>query len=215
VLLLAVQNDGSTATSGDAIAIESSGDIYLNAGVASGGQGAGTYNTARGDIFVGNAATKYLVRHEGNFISGTDYEVPLTFGTYLTRTNNEINHDNSGVTAAAYGDTSNQTPGYGGTFKVPSFTVDAQGHITVAGDHTVTIPASDNTDTKNTAGSNNSNSKLFLIGATTQDDNPVTYSDSEVYTTNGTLTTNKIEVGGGSARLEYNTTTKSIDFIFA
>lgn len=44
------------------------------------------------------------------------------------------------------------------------------------------------TDTKNTAGSTNSDSKLFLIGATSQATNPQTYSDSEVYTTNGTLT---------------------------
>ena len=42
-------------------------------------------------------------------------------------------------------------------------------------------------DTKNTAGSTNSTSKLFLIGATSQDTNPQTYSNSSVYTTNGTL----------------------------
>ena len=44
------------------------------------------------------------------------------------------------------------------------------------------------TDTKNTAGSTNSNSKLFLIGATSQAANPVTYSNSQIYATNGTLT---------------------------
>lgn len=43
------------------------------------------------------------------------------------------------------------------------------------------------TDTKNTAGSTNSTSKLFLIGATSQAANPQTYSNSSVYTTNGTL----------------------------
>ena len=48
----------------------------------------------------------------------------------------------SGVTAGAYGDTSNQTPTFGGTFKVPSFTVDSYGRLTVAGSHTVTIPSS-------------------------------------------------------------------------
>lgn len=45
-----------------------------------------------------------------------------------------------------------------------------------------------NTDTKNTAGSTNSNSKLFLIGATSQAANPVTYSNSQIYATAGTLT---------------------------
>jgi hypothetical protein len=43
-------------------------------------------------------------------------------------------------------------------------------------------------DTKNTAGSTNSTSKLFLVGATEQSANPQTYSYSGVYATNGTLT---------------------------
>lgn len=70
-------------------------------------------------------------------------------------------------------------------------------------------------DTKNTAGSTNSNSKLFLIGATSQAANPQTYSDSEVYTTNGTLTTAKVQVGGGTSTLQYNTTEGCLEFIFA
>ena len=49
-------------------------------------------------------------------------------------------HGNSGVTAASRGDTSNQTPGFGGTFKVPSGTVNARGHLTAFADHTVKIP---------------------------------------------------------------------------
>ena len=37
------------------------------------------------------------------------------------------------------------------------------------------------TDTKNTAGSTNSTSKIYLIGATSQADNPQTYSNSRLY----------------------------------
>lgn len=44
------------------------------------------------------------------------------------------------------------------------------------------------TDTKNTAGSTNSTSKLFLIGAASQAANPQTYSNSAVYATKGQLT---------------------------
>lgn len=51
----------------------------------------------------------------------------------------------SGVTAGAYGDTTVQTPDYGKTFKVPSISVNAKGIVTAIGEHTVTIPASDNT----------------------------------------------------------------------
>ena len=50
-----------------------------------------------------------------------------------------------------------------------------------------------NTDTKNTAGSTNSNSKLFLIGATSQAANSVTYSNNQIYATNGTLTVNALQ----------------------
>lgn len=41
------------------------------------------------------------------------------------------------------------------------------------------------TDTKNTAGSTNSSSKLYLIGATSQAANPQTYSNSSLYFLNG------------------------------
>lgn len=51
-----------------------------------------------------------------------------------------------------------------------------------------------NTDTKNTAGSTNSTSKLFLVGAASQAANPQTYSYSTVYETSGTLNATKFTV---------------------
>lgn len=59
------------------------------------------------------------------------------------------------------------------------------------------MPTNPDTDTKNTAGSTNSDSKLFLIGATSQAANPQTYSDAEVYTTNGTLSTKILSASAG------------------
>ena len=53
----------------------------------------------------------------------------------------------SGATAGSYGDSAAQTPGYGSTFKVPYITVDNKGRVTGISEHTVKIPASDNTDT--------------------------------------------------------------------
>lgn len=44
------------------------------------------------------------------------------------------------------------------------------------------------TDTKNTAGATDTSSKIFLVGALEQSANPQTYSDDQVYVTNGTLT---------------------------
>lgn len=70
-------------------------------------------------------------------------------------------------------------------------------------------------DTKNTAGSTDTSSKIFLVGATSQAASPQTYSDNEVYTTSGVLTTTSVQVGGGSATLQYNATTESVDFLFS
>ena len=56
------------------------------------------------------------------------------------------------------------------------------------------IPGSD-TDTKNTAGSTDSSSKLFLIGATSQAANPQTYSQDTIYAgTDGHLYSNSKQV---------------------
>ena len=60
----------------------------------------------------------------------------------------------------------------------------------------MTMPATP-PDTKNTAGSSNSDSKLFLIGATSQATSATTYSDSEVFTTNGTLSAKILSTSAG------------------
>ena len=61
----------------------------------------------------------------------------------------------------------------------------------------VTVPWE---NTKNTAGSTNTSSKIYLIGATSQGANPQTYSDDEVYTTSGTLTSAKTDTKAIIAR---------------
>lgn len=66
-----------------------------------------------------------------------------------------------------------------------------------------------------TAGATDTSNKIFLVGATEQSTNPHTYSDNEVFATSGVLTTKSVQVGGGSATLQYNSTTQSIDFIFS
>ena len=91
-----------------------------------------------------------------------------------------------------------------GTVTVKS---DANGKITITG-------SGPDEDTKNTAGSTDTSSKIYLIGATTQAANPQTYSDNQVYATNGQLDANKVRIAE-NVTLEYNTTTKSLDFIFA
>ena len=83
------------------------------------------------------------------------------------------------------------------------------------GDRSFVFTTPTDSDTLNTAGSTDTSSKIYLVGATSQAANPQTYSDDEVYVTSGVLTTKSVQVGGGSATLQYNSTTQSIDFIFA
>ena len=73
-----------------------------------------------------------------------------------------ITHQNSGVTADTYGDSTNQTPGFGGTFKVNSETVNATGHVTAASSHTVTIP--DTVATEDNSGLMSAEDKAKLNG---------------------------------------------------
>ena len=81
-------------------------------------------------------------------------------------------------------------------------------------DGTWTIPPDTNIDTKNTAGSTDSSSKLFLIGATSQATNPQTYSHDTVYVgTDGCLYSNNTKVlttAGGTIEGSITTTEANI-----
>lgn len=110
---------------------------------------------------------------KANVVAALGYTPPTSDTVYT--------HPSSGVTAGSYGDSAAQTPAYGETFEVPYITVDENGHVTGISVHTVKIPASDNVDTKNTAGSSNTSSKIFLVGATSQAANPQTYSHDTAY----------------------------------
>ena len=90
--------------------------------------------TGGNEAFTFKTGNQWLIAAGTNGTAGNDI---LTVG-----------HSLSGVTAGNYGDSSNQTPAYGGTFNVPYISVDAAGHITGISTHTVKIPAENNVDTK-------------------------------------------------------------------
>ena len=54
----------------------------------------------------------------------------------------------STTSAGSYGQSSSSSPGYGGTFKVPYVTVNADGIVTGMSESTITLPSGDNTDQK-------------------------------------------------------------------
>lgn len=81
----------------------------------------------------------------------------------------------------------------------------AAGSLTIAG----------TADTKNTAGSTDTSSKIFLIGATSQAANPLTYSQDTTYVdTDATLASTKVRVAE-KCTLQFNTNTNALDFVFA
>ena len=90
---------------------------------------------------------------------------------------------------------------------------DAKGHVTGVTVDSIKMPANPNTDTKNTAGATASDSKLFLVGATSQGANPQTYSNANVYATAGVLNATKFSVNA-AVTLEYNSTDKCLSFNF-
>lgn len=133
-------------------------------------------------------------------------------GTNLTLTHDAtngivLNHDASGATAGSYGDSGAQTPAYGGTFKVPYVTIDAQGHVTGISEHTVKIPASDNTDTKVT-NTLSTTTKFYVTGTSSNSTNTGgQYFDTGVYVsaTAGELVADKFT---GALNGNANTATK-------
>lgn len=81
---------------------------------------------------------------------GTDYELvgdintdtntTYSAGTGLTLSGTQFKHSNSVTAGTAKGD-DNKTLAFGGTFKIPSVSYDAQGHITGSSSNTMTMPA--------------------------------------------------------------------------
>lgn len=142
--------------------------------------------------------------------SATKGSITTTGTLYLTK---------SGVTAGSYGPSANATPAYNATFNVPYITVDTYGRVTAASTKTVKIPATDNTDTKQNI-TLATNLKAYVTGVTTAPTstaNALTgVGDTGVYltTTAGELNATQYKVNE-AVTLQYNSTTKSLDFIFA
>lgn len=105
-----------------------------------------------------NTSTNTVIATAGNCIAGSIIDT-LNISTgnqwliYAANTsNNTITLGHKLITASyvgSYGDTSAQTPVYGGTFKVPYLTIDEAGHVTAISEHTVTIPLGSITNTDN------------------------------------------------------------------
>ena len=132
----------------------------------------GTAGNSTGKILMYSDSTSYHWLIPASTSSVITHTLPATSGTIL----------NSGTTSFTQSLTSGTKVG---SIKINGTSTD--------------IYAPTNTDTKNTAGSTDSSSKLFLIGATSQAANPQTYSHDTAYVgTDGCLYSNskKVSVEG-------------------
>ena len=152
-----------------------------------------------GDTIISNG-TEWVVIPSGDEPSGTVTSVGVTGDSVISVSGSPITssgtitltHGTSGATAGSYGDSSAQTPGYGGTFKVPYVTVDAKGHVTGISAHNVTIPASDNTDRY-------VNSASFADDTSNNANNPVKMTLTRAGSDTETVTANIPKVSSSGA----------------
>ena len=128
-----------------------------------------------------------------SFVEGKGYTTNtgtvtgVTAGAGLNTTSNDTSTDGGTISSSGtlYLTKSGVTAG---TYQ--GITVDKYGRVTSASDQGYVT-----TDTKNTAGSTDSSSKLFLVGATSQAANPQTYSQDTAYVgTDGHLYSNSKQV---------------------
>ena len=153
----------------------------------------GTDKNSTGKIILYSNSTNSHTITPATTTSGITHTLPATSGTVL----------NTGTTSFTQSLTSGTKVG---SIKINGTSTD--------------LYAPTNTDTKNTAGSTDSSSKLFLIGATSQAANPQTYSHDTAYVgTDGCLYSGskKVSVEGhthdylpaSNAYFEFNGTTSS------
>lgn len=161
---------------------------------------------------LGNSTTTFL-RNDGQWAtpsgggSGTVTSITINANSPIsvndssaitTNGTRTLSHATSGATAGSYGDSSDQTPSYGSTFKVPYVKVNNTGHVTEISEHTVKIPASDNTDTHRPIKMNGTQ----ILGNNTTALDLVAGSNITLTNNSGAVT---IEASGGSIETGSNT----------
>ena len=114
-----------------------------------------THVPIRGDVVIKSSTDQEFIwngsawEELGNSSSHALKSITISAGTGLTgggtlEANRTISLATSGATAGTYGAAS--TPSHGGTFAIPSITVDTYGRVTKATTVNVTLPADSNTD---------------------------------------------------------------------
>lgn len=164
-----------------------------------------------GDMIISNG-TSWVVIPSGDEPSGTVTSVGISVPTGLSVSNTPITSSGTIAISLASGysiptttkqsewdakqsalSTQTAYSAKGSSTKVAKITTNSLGQVTAIEEVDIAFPTT--TDTKNTAGSTDTSSKIFLIGATSQAANPQTYSQDTAYVgTDGCLYSNSKRV---------------------
>ena len=164
-----------------------------------------SHTNITGQLANSDLVNSYITINGTNVQLGGSINIPIgditavTAGTYLngggTTGDITINHDNTSRSDT----TSTAAPAYGATFTaIDSITTNATGHITAANLKTVTIPASDDTNTTYTveAIDDGSDAKIRLVGANPSSTDDVKLKAGSNITINVNESTDEIEIVG-------------------
>lgn len=157
----------------------------------SGITGKPSYYDAKAIKSITRSGTTFTATHlDGTTSTFTQQDNNTTYsaGTALSLSGTTFNHSNY-VTAGTVSDGgSTRTLAFGGTFKIPSITYNAQGHITGTSTITLTMPANPNT---NSAHAHAAGNGITLTGSGgTSGTTTIALSNS--FTVSGTITAGKV-----------------------
>lgn len=205
-----LRNDNTWQTVTPAnIGAAASSHTHNYAGSSSAGGTANDANELKGKSetsgAITTAANTGCIRYSYNVNNGT---------TGLFSTNNNANGI---LNINRYSGNYNSQLGFSDNGKIYYRNLDTALDTTTSWEQIAFISDISTNDTKNTAGTTNSTSKLYLAGATSQAANPQTYSYQYTYVNNGLLSSTQLGLnasGTEKAHMEWNATDSSIDFVF-
>lgn len=172
----------------------------------------------------GNAAIGVRLKSTGNFslLVGNNLLNAKTYAALIGNGHDSTNGPNGVAAFGSYSSISSDTAfaigdGTDASTRSNAFEVHTDGRATLGADPTANMDAVTKQyadGLKGKSGSTDTSSKIYLTGATTQAADVTTFSDNQVYATNGQLDANKVRIAE-HAILQYNSTDSAIEFVFA
>jgi hypothetical protein len=159
--LIVCTTDGTASNDADWTVVQTNEDGIVTGPASSTDTHIATFNGTTGKIIKDSGYT--IATSVPSGAKFTDTNTTYTAGTGLTLTSTEFSLSASGVTANTYGTNSTTTLTNGGTFIVPTYTVDTYGRITSGSNTTLTLPSYTVSTTEPTADSMTEGQIVYVV----------------------------------------------------